>query len=211
MSESSTVQFLESYFQKHGVPTSEAVLQELATKCKTSPDMISQWFIRRRLKSASATETPSAIQDVITGRAQPIPLLAVSMGTFQMTSKFVGDLCIEVDIQTQNLVWMRLNHGIFQKTVMSFRSLCGIDIKPASATTIELSLKISSFPQFFEEVNPSPHAASSWKVIGDFSGSQISPLNLQKFYGSKGAISQLSQILRYINENAAELAKLKKP
>jgi len=134
-----------------------------------------------------------------------IPMLSIKLGSWQRTSKFVGDLVATFSFNEKKLVWELASERSLFKMELPFSSLMGIDYKHLSNGITVLGVATKCAPQFYR-YPVQPNQTAEWISCGDFTGGYAFNTRLHTiFFAPESFTFPIDYLLRHPRlQNLAE-------
>jgi hypothetical protein len=125
----------------------------------------------------------------VSARYSDIPLLLMSVGTWEKRSLFCGDTMARFSYEERKFVWEIYNfNSLFARMEVPFDNVVSFEHETHD-NTAKLTIELSTPPSLFEGVIQA-HKPTTWKPTGDFTGGQAFSASKHTLHLLKASLAQ---------------------
>eukprot|EP01112_Ceratiomyxa_fruticulosa_P010533 TRINITY_DN2795_c0_g1_i3.p2 TRINITY_DN2795_c0_g1~~TRINITY_DN2795_c0_g1_i3.p2 ORF type:complete len:566 (-),score=135.67 TRINITY_DN2795_c0_g1_i3:465-2162(-) len=130
-----------------------------------------------------------------------LPVLVLSIGSWQKSSLFCGDLMARFGFVDRYFVWEIFTIGsVLTKIEICYDDVTGLAVEEMGDGTAILTVETRKIPGFFEGILE-PHGPTMWTQKADFTNGQASTFKRHRLHLSKEALSLPLEILLQFEPN----------
>ncbi|KAJ4954031.1 hypothetical protein NE237_030863 [Protea cynaroides] len=107
-------------------------------------------------------------------KASNFPASLLRIGTWEIVSRYEGDLVAKCYFAKHKLVWEVLEGGLKSKIEIQWSDIIAIKANCPDDASGTLDIVLARQPLFFKETNPQPRKHTLWQATSDFTGGQAS-------------------------------------
>ncbi|KAF8401339.1 hypothetical protein HHK36_012273 [Tetracentron sinense] len=105
-------------------------------------------------------------------KASNIPATLLKIGSWEVVSRYEGDLVAKCYFAKRKLVWEVLEHGLKSKIEVQWSEISAIRASFRENEVGILEIELSNAPLFFRETDPQPRKHTLWQATSDFTGGE---------------------------------------